>query len=358
MSQRTDLWYTFRHQANQLLLVLALVPKQNPTGWNTAWLGSVSYRRWLRNETGSGVTPPSNLLGMAIDALMLDNSGTKNVPVTDLEWDDWVPASATRNYVLGDPLLDWLDQHGETKGFVQDQVDERTDFTEFIFGKGIEFERRVVDHLRALDIGEVRTINAGGSVAAASRNLDLAVETWHAMVDGVAVIDQGVLRDPASRTYGLPDLLVRSDVLAGLFPENLSAEQATVAAPDLGIGNYHYVVVDIKYTTLNLAPSGLLSNSGSSVAYKTQLHIYNRALSRLQGYQPPRAFLLGRGWKQTVNSKTNKVNNCMDRLASVEHNEITPGGSLFLRSVAAAGWIRRMRRDGDNWDVLPQPDGR
>ena len=115
------------------------------------------------------------------------------------------------------------------------------------------------------------------------------------MADGVAIIDQGVLRDPEHRMYGMPDLLVRSDVLAELFPEALSSQAAAVAAPDLDIGNCHYVVVDIKYTTLSLLASGKLSNSGSPVAYKVQVHVYNRALGRVQGYVPPAAFLLGRG---------------------------------------------------------------
>ena len=76
------------------------------------------------------------------------------------------------------------------------------------------------------------------------------------MAEGVAVIDQGVLRDPQNRTFGLPDLLVRSDVLAELFPDALSSDEAAVAAPDLGIGDRHYIVVDIKYTTLGLTASG------------------------------------------------------------------------------------------------------
>ena len=45
----------------------------------------------------------------------------------------------------------------------------------------------------------------------------------------------------------------------------------------------------------------------------------------------------------------------MDRLAPVEHDEVTPGGSLSRRTDAAADWLRRMRRHGHRWDVLPVP---
>ena len=292
---------------------------------------------------------------MAKDAITHDDSGTRRVPTSNAEWDEWVSASATRNYVLGGPLLDWLDRHGESKGFERDQVDERTDFLGFIFRKGTEFERAVVQHLRGLHVGEMRTLGSEGSRRGASRDLELAFATWDAMADGVAVIDQGVLRDPQNRTFGLPDLLVRSDVLAELFPDALSSDEAAVAAPDLGIGDRHYIVVDIKYTTLGLTASGGLGNSGSAVAYKAQLHVYNRALGRLQGYRPPRAFLLGRGWKRTTGGTRTRVDNCMDRLAPVEHDEVTPGGSISRRTEAAAVWLRRLRRDGHRWDVLPVP---
>jgi len=266
-----------------------------------------------------------------------------------------VSASATRNHVLGDPLLDWLDRHGESKGFEPDRVDERTDFLGFIFSKGIEFERAVVEHLRGLNVGEVRTVGADDASPVSSWDLDRALETWDAMAEGVAIIDQGALRDPETRTYGLPDLLVRSDVLAELFPEDLTSEQAAISAPALDIGDRHYVVVDIKYTGLNLSVRGKILNSGSAPAYKVQLHIYNRALGRLQGYRPPRAFLLGRSWKQTVRGTTTRGNECMDRLGPVEHNETTRAGTLRQRADAATAWIRRMRSDGHGWDALPEP---
>ena len=292
---------------------------------------------------------------MAQAAITHDDSGTERVPISVLEWDEWVSASATRNHVLGDPLLDWLDRHGESKGFVPDEPDERTDFLEFIFAKGAEFERAVVEHLRGLGVGNVRSLGAHSAQRGAARDLDLAFATWDAMADGAAIIDQGVLRDPEHRTYGMPDLLVRSDVLAELFPDALSSAGAAVGAPGLGMGDCHYVVVDIKYTTLRLAAGGGLLNSGSTPAYKAQLHVYNRALGRLQGYLAPRAFLLGRGWTQTVKRATTRVGNCMARLGPVEHDEAISGRSLSQRADEAADWMRRMRSHGGGWDALPVP---
>ena len=50
---------------------------------------------------------------MGVDALTHALDGREVVPSTESDWDDRVSASSTRDYVLDDPLLDWLDRHGE-----------------------------------------------------------------------------------------------------------------------------------------------------------------------------------------------------------------------------------------------------
>ncbi len=262
----------------------------------------------------------------------------------------WVSASKTRNFMLRDPILDWFDLYGKTNGFKRDQelegYDPRTDFTEFIFEKGRSFEAAVVEHLKTLvdvrqvahDHREIRSPNA-------------AARTLEAMRDGASIVFQGVLHDPESMTYGAPDLLVRSDVLRRLFPEAIEDEESRVPAPALN-GDHHYCVVDVKFTNLSLLKSGELENSGSSRAYKAQLFIYNRALGRLQSYLPPRAYLLGRGWKQGPDRGAS----CMERLAPVSHaSNLSKDYSLGEATADAVEWIRQLRSEGRSWKVLPEP---
>lgn len=289
---------------------------------------------------------------MTKNALTLNDAGVQIVPVSGEDWRDWVSATALRNHVLGDPLLDWLGEHGRVRGFLPDNelpgYDARTDFTEFIFGQGHRFEAAVVAHLRTLI--DVVAIDAPEG----SRDLGAAERTFDAMREGAPVIYQAVLRDPQHRTYGSADLLVRSDALRTLFPEALSEDEAGVVAPDLG-GSWHYRVVDVKFTTLHLAAGGDLANSGSSPAYKAQLFVYNRALGRLQGYEPPAAFLLGRGWEQ----QKSRGFSAMDRLAPVpQAGTIANGEPTSGAVLAATNWIRAVRTEGDGWDVLPHPTRR
>lgn len=262
----------------------------------------------------------------------------------------WVSASKTRNFLLRDPVLDWLNLYGKGNGFVRDDrvdgYDERTDFTQFIFGKGHDFEAAVVDHLKTLvDVQQVANDHRD------VRSPAMVDKTLESMRAGASIIFQAVLHDAESMTFGAPDLLFRSDVLRRLFPDAIEDEESRAPASELG-STHHYCVVDVKFTNLSLLKSGELGNSGSARAYKAQLFIYNRALGRLQGYLPPKAYLLGRGWKQG----SERGSSCMERLAPVSHaSNISKGYSLGEATRDAVDWIRRARTEGDSWVVLPEP---
>ena len=283
-----------------------------------------------------------------------DDTGRLVVPTGRVEWDEWVAATRTRNHVLADPLVDWLGRYGEMKGYERDTPDPRTDFLRFVFRKGREFETRVADHLRHLHPDGVRTIISPDDSASQDVSLAAAEATWEAMAEGTPIVYQGVLRDARHRVYGSPDLLVRSDVLVSLFPGCLAPGQVAVPATDLDIGDRHYVIVDIKYSTLRFNAGGnALQNSGSARAYKAQVFLYNRALGYLQGHHPAQAFLLGRGWSRTQKGVTKRSTNCLDRLGPVRMDENWDKTCLEVHADQAVEWIRRMRRHGHDWEADP-----
>ncbi|GAB4325308.1 MAG: hypothetical protein Kow0010_07680 [Dehalococcoidia bacterium] len=291
---------------------------------------------------------------MGRNALTHADDGSPVAVDRAVTWSDWVSASATRNFAIDDPILDWLNLYGEGRGFVRDDrrpgYDERTDFTAFVLRQGERFEAAVVALLRKrVDILRV-AVESGDT-----RRLDLAEETFAAMQRGVPAIHQGVLWDAEHRTYGAPDLLVRSDVLHDLFPGTLTGEEARFAAPALG-GPWHYRVVDIKFTTLDFDRHWQLANGGSSPAYKAQLYVYNRALGRLQGWTPPFAYLLGRGWKKGTGETAERGQECMDRLAPVpQAGTVARGVSTRHVVDLATRWVRRVRQEGGAWTVDPAP---
>ena len=270
--------------------------------------------------------------------------------------DDWVSATETRNHVLGDPLLDWLELYGEDMGFWRDTPDERTDYGPFVTRKGRQFEAAVMRWLRRLDIDEVLNIPDSLPGEARDSHVMLSLATKNAMSRRTPVIHQGMLRDDQTKTYGSPDLLIHSKLIQWLFLGHLPEDtEFNISAPNLDIGDEHYIVVDIKYATLHLNAAEMLDNSGSAPAHKAQLFIYNRALSEVQGYFPPNAFVLGRGWELTRRGGTARRDLCSDRLGAVpQYGSLSRGVSLSDAVDNAVDWVRRLRSEGRSWEVLPE----
>lgn len=284
---------------------------------------------------------------MGFEAYTHDDRGAEVIPGDRADWQDWVSASKTRNWCNHDPLLDWLDLYGKHKGFVPDaKPDLRIDFQEFVFAQGNRFEAAVVAHLTS----KVEVCSFAGGMDW-SMSMDACRQTFDAMTRGVPIIHQGVVRNAKTRTYGATDLLVRSDVLFRLFPDALTEAESSIGASGIGATSWHYRVVDIKFTTLELDRAWHAANS--HLAYMVQTAVYNNALGRIQGYLAPSAYLLGRGWKKGTRDAGST--SCMDRLAPVRNAHVVRGEALETIVDQAVEWIRRLRREGHGWDPRVQP---
>lgn len=298
---------------------------------------------------------------MHFQKLTHDDSGRDVAPrsADDREgWDEWVSATKTRGHLLGNTLGDWLHLYGEAHGFEKDPAsDERLDFRRFTMKQGIAFEDRVAGYLAQR--AELSRITTDGLE---SRDLEKARATVAALEAGCEIVHAGVLWNPETRTYGIPDFLIRSDVFDRLFPHHPDPYGGVVGNRTGAAGargGWRYVVVDAKFTTLHLfaepaagrkprkgSRPGEIKNQGSSPAYRAQLFLYNAALARLQGDAPRWAFLLGRGWEQSNERGLSAV----DRLGPVSMT-----AELAETTGEAVRWIRRLRKDGAKWRVLPEP---
>lgn len=363
------------------------------------------------------------------------SSDKKRKTLPQISYPEWVSASKTRNYLLKDPVLDYFDMYGKSKGFIPDEetnseIQNKLDFGRFIMNQGTEFEKYMIIKIKE-KVNQVKTfvekkenpyhndeiefpkthfveIKAqyldpipkilemftqtdrqflqipkhkwGKNVGEILENLKSAdpelvkecfptyaddlqkvlsnhiyrntmmelEDTLEAMKKGIPIIYQGLVCDPQNKTYGYPDLLVRSDYLPYLvthFPY-VAKEKCKFSQKDKS--RWHYCVIDIKFSTLHLrVDEEHLLNQGSVPAYKGQLAIYNQALQFMQNYIPEEAYLLGRGWSSTHSQACDSF----DRLGVVNFkgvDELVPTEAL-----AAIDWVRDLRIDGNKWNLDP-----
>ena len=261
---------------------------------------------------------------------------------------DWVRASSTRNFMLGDLLVDWLELHGLKAGLTPDEkspgYDQRLDFRTWILERGRAWESHVMDRLRqrfGAELVEITSVVPARQMA----------ETLDAMHRGAPLIAQGHIWEPRSRVHGHPDLLVRSDYLDRLVQTPVTSGRTIGCrwSPD-----WHYRVVDIKFMHLALAANfTTLLNHGSTKACKAQVCVYNVCLCYLQGYDPGALTSLGRGWEGTRKRQTFYSDDPWFRLGVVDFNG--PDQAIITEAAEGVQWIRRCRMQGAEWKILPQP---
>ena len=125
---------------------------------------------------------------MGINALTHQDDGTKvAVPVFPDDWQQWVSAGRTRNWMLDDPLIDWLQLYDKSRDYLLKQelagYDKDLDFLEFIFDKGREFEAGILRLFQ--DQYDVITVAQDYQEIS---SLDKAEETFEAMKQGLTII--------------------------------------------------------------------------------------------------------------------------------------------------------------------------
>ena len=274
-------------------------------------------------------------------------------------WINMVSASKVRNYLLNDPLIDWLSEYNITniydvpKGRISNSMGtikfNNTDiFTKYIMKQGIIFENEVYKLLKS----KFNIVKVAESYEA--RSTEKYLKTLELMKKGVDMLYQPVVHDFENGIYGSPDLLVRSDKLNSIFNvDYIDKKEERNRSPKLG-KNFHYEVIDIKHSTLHLNSNGLtLRNTGSIPAYKGQILIYTMAVGKMQGYQSDKGYILGKKWEYTKLGIKCKGNDFMNRLGVIDFSN--NDNEYIDKTLRAIEWIRNVRNHGQNWSLLPFP---
>lgn len=255
---------------------------------------------------------------------------------------EYVSASQTRNYILHDPLLDWFNMYKNKK---------RDGMLNFLFSQGNLFEKRLITYLYNT-IGTDLFVDI--QACKDPRSPQKISETLEAMNTGKPFIYNGVIFDDDRKTFGIPDLIVRSDYIHKLVKLSpINDNEINISAPHLidkdnKPPKYHYRIIDIKFSTLHLRTDGIhLLNTASMPAFKSQLEIYTRALGKIQGYDSGIAYVLGRKWEYMIKGVKMYGTNALDRLGTINFNTIDY--EYAERTDNAIEWIRTCKRDGYKW---------
>lgn len=248
--------------------------------------------------------------------------------------DDWIEARETASYFYGDTLLYWLEAHSSRKGFLRDSerpgYDSETDMSVFLREKAALFRTAVVEYLIAhqfsvIDLSETFLPN-----------------DTNAALDGKPdVLLRPFLQNERRRVIARPTFVMSRSAIQRLFaePPNLESETA------------EYFIVETRAAKLDLGIKGGVSKSDSIRVLQAQMTLANEALSDITGNRAGVGLLIGRGWKQTVEKEKRRSQGCLDKAGVIRLDEADLQNELG----DALQWIRRVRREGGEWDIFPTP---
>tara|TARA_B110000208_G_C11799962_1_gene441591 strand:+ start:5756 stop:7534 length:1779 start_codon:yes stop_codon:yes gene_type:complete len=281
--------------------------------------------------------------------------------------DLWISASKLRNYALDDPLLDYLklynikDINTKPKKYIKKKYNykktifkskSKNNYKNYILNQGIVFEENIYKILKKKFKNNI--VKICNSYEA--RDTKFVINTIDEMKKGTYIIYQGVLFNPNNKTFGCPDLIVRSDILNNIFDEKIiEDDESNIGAKNLNLTNYHYRIIDIKNSTLYLnSDNRTLRNTYNIKPYKCQINIYNQCIGYMQGYTPSEGYILGKSLVKEYYKKNTKYKDTytsFQKLGIINYEDF----DKHYNDICENGikWYNKLLNNSSNWTLDP-----
>lgn len=238
---------------------------------------------------------------------VVDRKVISSIPYTVKEMpnENWVSASRTRNYILDDPLIDYLDYHKVhgprgsqgAQGGTQESdnvtgTKRKADdtFQGHIMNNGIDFEDYILQQIREnVDVDDICSISNSNFNDSNHTSYSIVkyLETMNALYKGVPIIYQAVLWNDYNKTFGTADLLIKASMARQLFPTYSELTDGDI-----------YQVYDIKGSSISILADGVsLNNDKTAQTYKAQIWVYVKALNKMLNQKVDTAYVIGRRYK-------------------------------------------------------------
>jgi hypothetical protein len=229
-----------------------------------------------------------------------------------LKIDKLINATATKNYLIDDSLVDYLEFREYNNKTITDL------FLGEIMDEGIQFEKEIIINIKENHpIIEAKTPN----------------DTIKLMKEGIPIISQAPIINSVNGTYSKPDLLINSTYINNIFPDTISNDMKILLTPNkLGL-NYYYIPIEIKHSKFKSAKN--------REAYKGQMYIYLTALNNILGTTFRKGYFL---CKDNIN-----------KLITVDYSEESKDHYIVDKVKKALQWLRDVEEFSHSWVLYPIP---
>ena len=227
--------------------------------------------------------------------------------------------TSIKNWILGDPLIDYLNFYGD-KSLLSKPSFEECEFSTFIMDMGNKYETVVVDKLIE------KCISLGLSYTSIERAKGYH-QTKDAITKNTDIIFQAQVKDWNRNISGYPDIIVTKKAFLKLF--KVSSQPAIYELSKLK--DKDYIVIDVKYSSIDV-------NDGF-IDEKTKYHRFIRA--QIAMYTNIAKFKCGVGFIISKDIETIET-----PIATYTNDKC-----LIEDYEKAIEWLIRLYNEGKNWTL-------
>ena len=251
------------------------------------------------------------------------------------DWSKWINASNTKNYMMKDPLLDWLNMYHDDNHYNKFNKDVNNNFNDYIISKDKEFKNAIIQNLHKRFPTSIISIAQSDEKFSSNKYQ----ETINAMSNGTPIILKGILHNRVNTTYGMPDIILRMDYLKKIFKNVSAVVDQDVKKSHIG---YKYCIVSIKYMSLTMK-NDYIVNTNNIASYKSEVVINNEALKPILGYVPNCAFIIGKKYKD------DKIYGTFEKIGVIDISSYD--SDIVTRTHDAITWLKDLQKYGKDWDI-------
>ena len=326
---------------------------------NNFWNDIIYYRENGFNELKTYNHDDINFVNNKKRAnhLIYDDNPTdfKRQKYLDEDWTKWIDAKSVKNYIINDPLLDWLNMYYDDNYYNKfNKINNN--FNDYLFKKNSEFKTAIIKNLN------MRFVKNIVNIANTDEKFSIKkyYNTVNAIKQGIPIILNGILHNKNNNTYGIPDIILRTDYLDKIFnnqsvKNNQGIKNNQIIKNNQGIKNNqsiknnqgiknNYCIINIKCATLILNNNNIVNTNNVS-CYKSEIIILNEALEHILGHLPKKAYIIGKKYK----NKDKKIYNHFNYLAEIDIEKYDK--NLVDRTHTAINWLKDLKNNGSKWDI-------
>lgn len=258
-----------------------------------------------------------------------------------------------RNFINDNTLQDWLERHYHGDQANQKYQIKTRDFQKLFRDQVISHIRSQVDQGQLVELERPVPVPALGSHSGEEMaKLLNGCETLKLMREHIPVIANAQLINRSEGICDIADLIIRSDYIQRLFPQNMHIIDHNVHCK---FGSWHYVAVGIRFGQNTFCVNGIKVRNNPSIRYwKTKLFLQNRILNYYQQSSIDYALLIGRGYNWTTGGHTFS-GNTIDKPGVVLFNDRFDN---FTRELFSKGsdWMEKLDAPlASEWATAPTP---